>query len=383
MDAPEPRLPDANAKAASSSRLVGIFLIVLTLACWTTIPLYLSHLKGIVDPTGTPNAEGNLPPLVDPWTANGWRYGFSTILWIPPLLFAWWSGKMPRGIWKAALLPSIFNAAAQVCFGIAPYFVSPGLMTFSLRLNIIFVTIGAAIFFIAERRIIKSTGFLIGITTLLVGTILTVLFQHGGLGGATGFGVLVSFGSALLYAAYALAVRKWMHGMPPLLAFAAVSQYTGLALVTLMLVLGNRGHDAAGVPDAIRGLNALRLPGGLFGVEFAMLLIFAVVGIGLGHTLYFHSIQRLGLAVSAGVVQLQPVTVSLGAIFVFPSDTKQHLSGPQWITGLVALTGACIMLYTQHRLASANAKPIDEFDDLPVDEGVAMVGQSNEPEQRS
>jgi hypothetical protein len=37
------------------------------------------------------------------------------------------------------------------------------------------------------------------------------------------------------------------------------------------------------------------------------------------------------------------------------------------------------MLYTQHRLASAKAKPIDEFDDLPVDGDVAMVAQSNDP----
>ncbi len=370
---------DASREQAGLSRTVGIVLVLLTLACWTTIPLYLSHLKGI---PGPPDESGAVRPLVDAWTANGWRYGFSTLLWVPPLLIAWWGRRLPAGLFRAALVPSLFNAAAQVCFGIAPYFVSPGLMTFSLRLNIVFVTIGAAVFFVAERRIIRSPGFLVGIVILMVGTLLTVALQKGGLGGATGFGVLVSFGSAFLYAGYALAVRKWMHGMPPMLAFAAVSQYTGLALVALMLILGDRGISPEGIPDAIRGLNALRLPGGVLGLEFAMLLFFAVVGIGLGHTLYFHSIQRLGVAVSAGVVQLQPVTVSLGAMVVFPNSPDQHLSGWQWITGLVALVGACVMLYTQHRLASATAAPIDEFDDLPVDEGVAIVAQSNEDPRR-
>jgi drug/metabolite transporter (DMT)-like permease len=365
--------------SAQPSHAAGIVLIVLTLACWTTIPLYLSHLQAIRGPA---DVDGTTRPLVDPWTANGWRYGFSTILWIPPLLVAWWRGAMPPGLFKAALVPSVFNAGAQVCFGIAPYYVSPGLMTFSLRLNIVFVTIGAAVFFIAERKIIRSGGFLAGLIVLLVGTLLTVVLQPGGLGGATGYGVLVSFGSAFLYAGYALAVRKWMHGMPPMLAFAAVSQYTGLALVALMFVLGDRGVDASGLMDPVRGMNALRLPGGLLGLEFAMLLIFAVVGIGLGHTLYFHSIQRLGLAVSAGVVQLQPVTVSLGAMLVFPGKSEQHLSGWQWVTGVVALVGACVILYAQHRLAPTNRKPVDEFDDLPIDEGVAMVAQSNEPPMR-
>lgn len=374
---PLPLPPTALTPAsAARSRLLGVFLIVLTLACWTTIPLYLSHLKGIPHPSGELGHDGKPLPLVDAWTANGWRYGFSTLLWVPPLLFAWFRGRMPAGLWRAAIVPSIFNAAAQVCFGIAPYFVSAGLMTFSLRLNIVFVTVGAAIMFVAERRIVKHPGFLFGLVTLMVGTLLTVLLQHDVFKGASGTGVLISFASAGLYAAYALAVRKWMHGMSPMLSFAMVSQYSGLGLFVLMLFFGDRGVDAAGVPDAIRGLNALRLPGGVGGLEFAMLLFFAIIGIGLGHTLYFNSIQKLGLAVSAGVIQLQPVTVSLGALLVFPDDPSQHLSGKQWITGGIALTGACIMLYAQHRLASR--KPEDEFDDLPVDGDVALVGQGNE-----
>lgn len=381
MSGPTPASSPPTTESAARARLWGVVLIVLTLACWTTIPLYLSHLKGIPNPSGELGHDGKPLPLVDAWTANGWRYGFSTLLWIPPLIFAWLRGRLPAGLWRAAIVPSIFNAAAQVCFGIAPYFVSAGLMTFSLRLNIVFVTIGAAIMFAAERRIVKHPGFLFGLITLMVGTLLTVLLQHDVFGGASGKGVLISFASAALYAAYALAVRKWMHGMSPMLSFAMVSQYSGLALFVLMLFLGDRGVDAAGSPDVIRGLNALRLPGGPGGLEFAMLLFFAIIGIGLGHTLYFNSIQKLGLAVSAGVIQLQPVTVSLGAILVFPNDPTQHLSGKQWITGAMALTGACIMLYTQHRLAAK--KPEDKFDDLPVDGDVALVGQSNESREPS
>ena len=132
-------------RAAIMAGWVGVALVILTLACWTTIPLYLSHLKGIVNPSGALGTEGKPLPLVDAWTANGWRYGFSTLLWLPPLVFAWWTGRLPKQLLRAALVPSLFNAAAQVCFGIAPYFVSAGLMTFSLRIQIVFVTIAAAV----------------------------------------------------------------------------------------------------------------------------------------------------------------------------------------------------------------------------------------------
>jgi drug/metabolite transporter (DMT)-like permease len=144
-----------------------------------------------------------------------------------------------------------------------------------------------------------------------------------------------------------------MHAHPPMLAFAAVSQYTGVALVLLMLVAGDQ-----------HGARALELPWH----EFAMLLIFAVVGIGLGHTLYFHSIQRLGLAVSAGVTQLQPVTVSIGAIVLFPSET---LTPGQWCAGALAIAGAVVMLVAQHRIAQRASLPL-----APVEEQEAIASEA-------
>jgi drug/metabolite transporter (DMT)-like permease len=77
-----------------------------------------------------------------------------------------------------------------------------------------------------------------------------------------------------------------------------------------------------------------------------LLVLSAVIGIGLGHTLYFASISRLGLAVAAGVVQLQPITVSIGSMLLF----DERLNALQWIGGTIAIVGAVIMLIAQHRL---------------------------------
>ncbi|MBL8887301.1 MAG: DMT family transporter [Phycisphaerales bacterium] len=345
--------PSAPAASGAPSAGAGIALILTSLACWTTIPLFLRSFIH----------------QVDGWTTNGWRYGFSALLWLPLLLLAMQRGTIPRGLWRAALWPSVFNTGAQVCFGLAPYFVTPGLMTFSMRLQIVFVTFGAAMLFPAERKIVRLPGFIVGIVLVVVGTSLTIYLQPGGLGKADAAGVALSIASGLLYAGYALSVRATMHGMPPLLAFSAVSQYTAAMMLVLMLVfardLQTSEHDL--------GLGVLHLSG----LQWVMLLTSAVIGIGIGHTAYFKSIQALGLAVSAGVVQLQPITVSIVAPFLFPND--QHLTGAQWATGLLAVSGAATMLVTQH-LASRkkHVAPIDEFDDLPVDPDVALVAQSNE-----
>ncbi len=301
---------------------IGILTIVTTLACWTVIPPTLTWLKD----------------YIDPWTANGWRYLISALIWLPVLVIGLRRSTLPKGIWKAALWPSFFNAIAQVCFGIAPYYIKPGLMTFSLRFQIVFLMTGAAIMFAAERRIVKNWIFLLGTAMVLGGTMLTIGLNPAGLEGATTFGVILAVGSGFLYAAYALAVRKKMMGMNPLQAFSVVSQYTAIPLFVAMLLFAK--NKVTGEHDM--GMSLFDQSAKVIAVT----LVSAVIGIGIGHTLYYFSIARLGLVVSAGVVQLQPVTVSLVSIFMF----HEVLTGLQWTTGLTAIAGAIVMLYAQHRL---------------------------------
>jgi drug/metabolite transporter (DMT)-like permease len=308
---------------------LGVVTILLTLAGWTSIPLFLRFF--IKD--------------IDAWTANGWRYGLSALIWLPPLLWAFARKSAPPGLWKAALWPSLWNIPAQACFGLAPYFVSPGLMTFSLRVNIVFVTLGAAILFAAERRVIRHPWFITGLLMVVVGAAATVAFQPGGLGGGTGVGVLMAVGSGALYAGYALAVRRSMMNMNPILAFAAVNQLTGLGLVLCMLLFADR--MGAGAIDLARAEWATGFASwAARDHKFSLLLLSAVIGIGLGHTFYFFSISRLGLATASAVVQIQPITVSIASFFIF----DERLTPLQWAFGVTAIAGAGVILLTQHRL---------------------------------
>ena len=329
----------------------GVITIILTLASWTSIPLFLRYFA----------------QHIDGWTANGWRYGFSALIWLPALLIGLRKKTLPAGLWRVAFVPAIFNTAAQVCFGLAPYYIDPGLMTFSLRLQIVFVTVGALLMFPAERRVIRSAGYLVGIGLVVAGTGATLLLNPTGLGEGTATGVMLAIGAGLLYGCYSLSVRKCLHGINPITAFAAISLYTAVGMVGLMFVFGKDG-----------GAGALELSR----ARFLFMLLSSLVGIGLGHTLYFYSISRLGLALSAGVVQLQPITVSIASYFIF----AELLTGWQWTFGVVAVFGAGFMLWTQHRImsrASERTAPIDEFDDLPIDPSVALVGQANESTERS
>ena len=300
-------------------RFSGTATIVLTLLGWSSIPLFLKYFSRDIDA----------------WTANGWRYAFSALLWAPVLVWARRTGNTPPGLWKAAVLPSVFNAMGQMLFGLAPYYVDPGLMTFSLRMQIVFVTVGAALLFPSERRIVRTPLFMIGLAMVFAGTMGTIALKPGGMGSGTTFGVIMSIASGLLFACYALAVRHSMHGVNPLIAFAAISQYTAVGLLVPMLLVG---HES--------GLGALQLSARGFG----LLLLSSLIGIGLGHTFYYVSIARLGVAVSSGVIQLQPFIVAASSYFLF----GERLTPFQWASGVLAVLGAGVILLVQQRLGMAS-----------------------------
>lgn len=300
----------------------GVVTIFLTLLGWSSVPLFLRYFAD----------------EIDAWTSNGWRYGAAALIWAPLAIFATRTGRAPRSIWKSALVPSAFNATAQICFTWAHYMIDPGLLTFGLRVQIICVAIGAYLLFPGERRVIRSAAYLIGFTLVLLGVLGAALLGENDFTGAHAFGFILAAMSGTLFAGYALAVKRCLTGTNPVLAFAIISQYTGAAMISLMLLLG-----ASAGAGAITALTV---------GQFWLLIFSAVIGIALGHVFYYIAIDRLGVAVSSGVIQLQPFLVAVGSYFLF----DEILTTPQWISGAVAVSGAMLMLYAQRRLSKQPAE---------------------------
>jgi drug/metabolite transporter (DMT)-like permease len=294
----------------------GIITILLTLLGWSCVPLFLRYFAD----------------EIDAWTSNGWRYGAAALIWAPLAIFASRSGRAPRSIWKAALIPSAFNATAQVSFTWAHYLIDPGLLTFGLRVQIICVAVGAYLLFPGERRVIRSVSYLVGFTLVIGGVLGTALLGETSFTGEHALGIALSALAGALFAGYALGVKRCLAGTNPVIAFAVISQYTGVSMVALMLLLG-----ASAGAGAITALTV---------TQFWLLMLSAVIGIALGHVFYYIAIEKLGVAVSSGVIQLQPFIVAVGSYFFF----DEILTTTQWASGSVAVGGAILMLYAQRRL---------------------------------
>jgi drug/metabolite transporter (DMT)-like permease len=304
--------------------LTGIATIFFTLLGWSSVPLFIKHFAS----------------SIDVWTSNGWRYGFSALLWAPVLVWGVSRGTLPAGLWRAARVPALVNAIGQVAFAWAFYQIDPATVTFGLRLQLVFVAIGAYLLFPSERALLRSPGAWCGMAMVLGGIGVTIFLAPPGKEAKSVhlFGVVLAVSSGMFFAAYGLSVRKFMSGFHPVTAFAAISQYTAAVMVALMFLLAR--DPASGAMDL--GMSALKLGAGPFG----LLMLSAVIGIALGHVFYYISIARLGVAVSSGVVQLQPFLVAIGQYWLFGFA----LTGGQIAGGVVAVCGAVLLLWTQWRL---------------------------------
>jgi O-acetylserine/cysteine efflux transporter len=234
-------------------------------------------------------------------------------------------------------VPSLVNSLGQIAFTLAHYRIDPGVLTFGLRTQIVFAAVGAFLLFPSERPVIRSIAFLGGILAVSLGTTGAVLLGEEPLGAARVSGIVLSIAAGLCFACYGLSVRRFLADVRSIYAFAAISQITAAAMVVLMIAFGERS-----------GAVVLDLPPD----QVLLLLLSAVAGIALGHVFYYASLARLGVAVTASVLQLQPFLVAVGSAMLF----GERLVAAQWTGGGIAVAGAVLILTAQQRLATRREK---------------------------
>lgn len=327
----------SDATTARSHALGGVLLIVFTLLSWASVPLFLRHFTTAYH--------------LDPFSANGWRYGISAAFWLPFLFYAWSRGKLPPALLKAALLPTAFNILGQTTFAWGPALLEPGFFSFVFRVQIIFVTLGAYMLFPGERATLKRPMYWVGIALVVIGSVGLVLLKEPAknavvLSAAASasassthtIGVIVALISGVLFAGYGLSVRYAVNQYSPVISFGVICQYTAVGALATMCTapLFASWMPAAMQPDPL-------LPVRSFGAgAWGLLIASAFIGIAISHVSYYESMRRLGVSVSVGIIQLQPIFAAIGSFWLF----DEKLSGLQWASGIVGIVGAVLMLWS-------------------------------------
>lgn len=275
---------------------------------WAVVPLFLEHFTH----------------LLDPWTANGARYFFAAAFWLPFVVHA--LRRMARAerrtAWTAALAPAAAHGAAQIFFGIAPYYNNATMLNFGCRLSIPFATLFGFWLLKSERRLARSPMFWTGLAGAMGGFLL--MFANGfgtDSTSARGMGLLLGFSAA--WGLYVVLVRRNLSDYPAHLAYGLVSLLTCVPLLALTFGLGD--------------WRALLL---LPPAQWGWLIFSALIGLTLGHVFYYRAIRTMGPIASEGGMLLIPFQTAVLAHFLL----GERLVAAQWAAAAVLILGCALLI---------------------------------------
>jgi drug/metabolite transporter (DMT)-like permease len=148
----------------------------------------------------------------------------------------------------------------------------------------------ALMLFPDERGLLRSPFFWVGFPLCITGVVGVLVFRAGFEVTATTIGVLLTLGCAFCWGAYTVSVRYFLADVGTRIGFAVIAIYTTAILILLAALLGD--------PAA-----ALRMPL----PAWISLVGSALLGIALGHVLYYVAIRKVGATISALFLLITPL----------------------------------------------------------------------------
>jgi O-acetylserine/cysteine efflux transporter len=300
------------------ARTRALLLNLGAIVCWSIPPLAIRYLKDSYSAL-LQTASRYLVSLVVLWAFNLAGRARAT---------ARADLRAITRLWPRLLLVALANYAFQVSFTYGFYLLYPGVGTLIHQSSVLFSVTLAAALFADERAMLRTAGFLLGLAAAISGVFLTIV---GGPRFGTlefGLGVMLMLVSAASWALLGALIRKWLGGISAAFAVSTIlTVVTPLFFLTLALAEGGV-HLPAARPDV-----------------WAVLAISGLIGVGLGHSLYYRAMPVLGLAVSSSLSLLIPLLVGVASYLVF----GERLTRLQLLGGAVLLGGSYQVIRARFR----------------------------------
>ncbi len=299
----------------------------------------------------------------DPYTQSFYRYATAAAFFLAVAAVTDWPGLAAAfRAWRRTGAMALTLVVFQLTWVNAVYFTSPTVTGFAGNLSIVFGFAGGAIFFADERAVVLSRRFLVGAAVVMVAAI-GVMFGgevkiEGGPvsegGPALSAACLLVFPAA--WAAYSLLIKRFvgherrLEARPvragrspdranasadglrpgrraellrPVPALAVTTAWTTLLVLAVTVVFGDLGHVAD--------------------VSWKIVLVLVVSGvgcIGVGQTLYYVSIGRIGVAMSQTVTRVTPFMTGFFSFALL----GERMGAFQWVCGAVLVVGVLYLI---------------------------------------
>lgn len=301
-----------NPRLASFNPLATLVCLA-TLLVWSTGPIFIKYLTG----------------YLDMWSQNFLRYLAACLFWLPFLMTRFKKDLHNTKVWKLAVLPAAANIIMQSLWAAAFYYIEPAFIVLLSKTSIIWIAVFSLVCFDDERPLLGSRNFWLALVLSVVGLAGVLMSKEGFAQRYTAIGIVITLLCAAMWGLYTVFVKAAFKNTDSRVAFSVISVYTvaGLGLLTLLF---GRPQDALDMPPW----------------PWACVVISGVLAIGLGHVLYYSSIRRIGATIPSLILLSQPFTVLIISYFVF----GESLNLPQWLFGILLLTGAASAIHAQKHL---------------------------------
>ncbi len=293
-----------------------VFLLA-NIMCWAAVPVLLRYLTG----------------TLDAWTANGFRYPLSSLLYWPVLYLAFRAGQFDRHTLTRCAVPSFFALGGQVFWALAPYYLPAGAIAFFMRFSLIFAFGAAMILFRDERKLLGLPAFYFGAAMLVGGFVMMAVSKVQFDEEVTPTGILIILLCSVFFGFYGVSVRYFLRGINPLVGFGVVSHFVSAGTILAMFAWG----DYRQLLDVSLG-------------DWGVLVGSSVLGIALGHYFLYCAVSRLGAAVTSGAQTLTPFPTMLLATWFL----HESLTGLEWSAGWIMVLGAAVLLVSHNQLVKRN-----------------------------
>jgi drug/metabolite transporter (DMT)-like permease len=293
--------------------IAGTVFALLALVCWVPAPLAIKYLS----------------PHLDFWTQNALRYIFAAVM---VFIFVYFSKKgdvFEKDLWRKGLIIALPNVVMQCLWCAGLYYLNPAFGTLLAKTAILWTAAMSLIFFADERGLMKSKSFWTGFVIAIIGLVGVTVFKEDFSTAATVLGIIMILGSSLSWALYTIAVKALLKGSDSMMSFAIVSVYTAVFLAILAFIFGEP-------------MQCLNISAGIWTV----LILSGLVSLAAAHIFYYAAIKRIGATIPSLAILAQPFLVLLVSRVLF----GEYLNGPQWVFGLLLITGSGLAIKAQESL---------------------------------
>lgn len=223
---------------------------------------------------------------------------------------------------RRLLLPATVVTAHQMSYVTGVYLTSAIAASVISKTSALFVPALSFLFFPEERAIIRNPGFLAGTALALAGVIGLVLARGGMMMGEGAAGPALLLLSAFLWSLFSVLIKPVTGRVDPLVITGIVPLLSCLLFFPLWASLAHL-RQAFTAPTR----------------SILILLGSGILVVGMGNTLYYIAIQRVGTSISTNFLLSTPLVAGVLAYVIL----GERLTPLQMAFSLVLLTG-CLLI---------------------------------------